>query len=43
MRLEETTCETLKNLDDQYQMICGCLDELQQNMEEYDKRCPVCL
>ena len=41
--IHRATCETLRNLDDQYQMICGCLDELQQNMEEYDKRCPVCL
>jgi hypothetical protein len=41
--IHRATCETLRNLDDQYQMICGRLDELQQNTEEYDKRCPVCL
>ena len=41
--LHRATCGTLKDHDDQYQMICGTRDELEQIMEEYDKLCPACL
>jgi hypothetical protein len=41
--LHRATCGTLEDHDDQYQMICGTRDELEQIMEEYDKLCPACL
>jgi hypothetical protein len=41
--LHRATCGTLKDHDDQYQMICGTRDELEQIMEEYDKLCPACV
>jgi hypothetical protein len=41
--LHRATCGTLKDHDDQYQMICGTRDELEQVMEEYGKLCPACL
>jgi hypothetical protein len=41
--LHRATCGTLKDHDDQYQMICGTRDELEQIMEEHDKLCPDCL
>jgi hypothetical protein len=41
--LHRASCETLKDHDDQYQMICGTRDELEQIMEDYDLRCPACL
>jgi hypothetical protein len=41
--LHRATCGTLKDHDDQYQMICGTRDELEQIMEEHDKLCPACL
>ena len=41
--LHRATCETLKDHDDQYQMICGTRGELEDIMEEYDKLCPACL
>jgi hypothetical protein len=41
--LHRATCGMLKDHDDQYQMICGTRDELEQIMEEYDKLCPACL
>jgi hypothetical protein len=41
--LHRATCGTLKDHDDQYQMICGTRDELEQIMEEYDTLCPACL
>ena len=41
--LHRATCEAIRDPGDQYQMIGGPLDELEQLMEEYDKRCPACL
>ena len=41
--LHRATCSTLKDHGDQYQMICGTRDELEQTMEAYDKLCPACL
>jgi len=41
--LHRATCATLKDHDDQYQMICGTRDELEYIMEDYDKFCPACL
>jgi hypothetical protein len=41
--LHRATCSTLNDHDDQYQMICGTREELEQIMEEYDKLCPACL
>lgn len=40
--LHRARCRTLKDHDDQYQMICGTRDELEQIMEDYDKLCPAC-
>jgi hypothetical protein len=41
--LHRATCETIRDPGDRYQMIGGPLGELTQLMEEYDKRCPICL
>ena len=41
--LHRATCGTLNDHDDQYQMICGTRDEVEQIMEEHDKLCPACL
>jgi hypothetical protein len=41
--LHRATCKVITDPGDQYQMIGGPLHELRQLMEEYDKRCPLCL
>jgi hypothetical protein len=42
--LHRATCETLRDHDDHYQMICGTRAELEADvMKDYDKICPVCL
>jgi hypothetical protein len=41
--LHRATCPTLKDHDDQYQMICGTRSEVSEVMKDYDKACPICL
>jgi hypothetical protein len=42
--LHRVTCETLLDLGDEYQVICGTRDELERDvMDENDGRCPICL
>ena len=42
--LHRTPCENLLDLGDEYQVICGTRDELEQDvMDENDRLCPICL
>jgi hypothetical protein len=41
--LHRATCETLRDHDDHYQMICGTRADLEDIMEDYDTLCPACL
>jgi hypothetical protein len=42
--LHRATCQTLTTLGDEYQMICGARDELDQDLaDEKVSACPVCL
>jgi hypothetical protein len=42
--LHRATCESLRELGDEYQVICGTRDELERDvMDESDGLCPGCL
>jgi hypothetical protein len=41
--LHRATCETLRDHDDHYQMICGTRADLEDIREDYDTLCPACL